>query len=49
LAGVRELWKQNLFQLTRLTALEREAARLDGEHGQLIAAAAQARGKIAAT
>ena len=49
LAGVRELWKQNLVQLTRLTALEREAARLDGEHGQLIAAAAQARGKITET
>jgi membrane fusion protein, type I secretion system len=49
LAGVRELWKQNLVQLTRLTALEREAARLDGEHGQLIAAAAQAKGKIAET
>jgi HlyD family secretion protein len=49
LAGVRELWKQNLVQLTRLTALEREAARLDGEHGQLIAAVAQAKGKIAET
>jgi HlyD family secretion protein len=49
LAGVRELWKQNLVQLTRLTALEREAARLHGERGQLIAAAAQAKGKIAET
>jgi HlyD family secretion protein len=49
LAGVRELWKQNLVQLTRLTALERESARLDGERGQLIAAAAQAKGKIAET
>ena len=49
LAGVRELWKQNLVQLTRLTALEREATRLDGERGQLIAAAAQAKGKIAET
>jgi membrane fusion protein, type I secretion system len=49
LAGVRELWKQNLVQLTRLTALEREAARLDGERGQLVAAAAQAKGKIAET
>jgi HlyD family secretion protein len=49
LAGVRELWKQNLVQLTRLTALEREAARLDGERGQLIAAAAEAKGKIAET
>ena len=49
LAGVRELWKQNLVQLTRLTALEREAARLDGERGQLVAASAQAKGKIAET
>src|SRR5215813_1636211 len=49
LAGVRELWKQNLVQLTRLTALEREAARLDGERGQLIAAVAQAKGKVAET
>jgi HlyD family secretion protein len=49
LAGVRELWKQNLVQLTRLTALEREAARLDGERGQLVAAAAQAKGKVAET
>src|SRR5262245_13352651 len=49
LAGVRELWKQNLVQLTRLTALEREAARLDGERGQLIAASAKAKGKIAET
>ena len=49
LAGVRELWKQNLVQLTRLTALEREATRLDGERGQLVAAAAQAKGKIAET
>ena len=47
LAGVRELWKQNLVQLGRLTALEREAARLDGERGQLVSAAAQAKGKIA--
>jgi membrane fusion protein, type I secretion system len=49
LTGVRDLWKQNLVQLSRLTALEREAARLDGERGQLIAAAAQAKGKIAET
>jgi HlyD family secretion protein len=49
LAGVRELWKQNLVQLNRLTALEREAARLDGERGQLVASAAQAKGKIAET
>jgi HlyD family secretion protein len=47
LGGVRELWKQNLVQIGRLTALEREAARLDGERGQLIAAGAQAKGKTA--
>jgi HlyD family secretion protein len=49
LAGVRDLWNKNLVQLNRLTALEREAARLDGERGQLVAAAAQAKGKIAET
>jgi HlyD family secretion protein len=49
LAGVRDLWSKNLIQLGRLTALEREAARLDGERGQLIASAAQAKGKVAET
>jgi HlyD family secretion protein len=49
LAGVRELWNKNLVQINRLTALEREATRLDGERGQLIAAGAQAKGKIAET
>jgi len=47
LTGVRELWSKNLVQLTRLTALEREKARLDGERAQLVAATAQAKGKIA--
>jgi len=46
LTGVRELWEQKLIQITRLTALEREATRLDGERAQLIAAAAQGRGKM---
>jgi HlyD family secretion protein len=46
---VRDLWNKNLVQLNRLTALEREAARLDGERGQLIASSAQAKGKIAET
>jgi HlyD family secretion protein len=49
LIGVRDLWNKNLIQLNRLTALEREAARLDGERGQLVAAAAQAKGKVAET
>ena len=49
LDGVRELWKNNLVQITRLTALERDAARLEGERAQLLAAVAQAKGKIAET
>jgi hypothetical protein len=47
LKGVRELWEKNLIQLNRLTTLEREAARLDGDRAQLMAAEAQGRGKIA--
>jgi HlyD family secretion protein len=47
LEGVRELYKKNLVQLTRLTQLEREATRVEGELAQLVAAVAQARGKIA--
>jgi HlyD family secretion protein len=47
LAGVKELWEKKLVQMNRLTALEREATRLDGDRGQLIASAAQAKGKIA--
>jgi HlyD family secretion protein len=49
LAGVNELWKQQLVQFNRVTALERESARLEGERGQLIAATAQAKGKISET
>jgi membrane fusion protein, type I secretion system len=49
LEGVRELWKNNLVQITRLTALERDGARLEGERGQLVAAVAQAKGKITET
>jgi len=49
LIGVRDLWNKNLVQLNRLTALEREATRLDGERGQLVATAAQAKGKVAET
>lgn len=47
LTGVRELYQKNLVPLTRLNQLEREATRLDGERGQLVAATAQAKGKIA--
>jgi HlyD family secretion protein len=47
LTGVRDLFKKNLVPLTRLTSLEREGARLQGERGQLVASAAEAKGKIA--
>jgi HlyD family secretion protein len=47
LDGVRELYKKHLVQLTRLTQLEREATRVEGELAQLVAAVAQAKGKIA--
>ncbi len=47
LVGVNELWEKNLVPYTRVTALEREKERLDGERGQLIATIAQSRGKIA--
>lgn len=49
LQGVRDLWSRNLVQISRLTSLEREEARLQGEHGQLIAAAAEVKGKIVET
>jgi HlyD family secretion protein len=49
LEGVRELWRKNLVPITRLTQLEREATRLRGERGQLIASVAQARGRISET
>jgi HlyD family secretion protein len=47
LLGVRELWEKKLVQFNRVTTLEREQARLDGERGQLVAATAQSKGKIA--
>ncbi len=47
LKGARELFGKNLMPITKLTALEREATRLNGERGQIIAASAQAKGRIA--
>lgn len=49
LVGVNDLWKKQLVQFNRVTQLEREGARLDGERGQLVASIAQSRGKIAET
>jgi len=49
LVGVRDLYDKHLVQMTRLTTLERDAARLSGERAQYIASRAQARGKITET
>jgi HlyD family secretion protein len=49
LEGVRELWRKNLVPITRVTTLEREATRLHGERGALVASIAQAKGKISET
>jgi HlyD family secretion protein len=46
LAGVRDLWERKLIPYIRLSNLEREKNRLEGERGQLIASIAQARGKM---
>jgi HlyD family secretion protein len=49
LIGVRDLYQKNLVQLPRLNALERDAASIEGQRGQLIAAVAQAESRIAET
>jgi HlyD family secretion protein len=49
LRGVRDLYEKHLVQISRLTTLERDAARLNGERAQYIASRAQARGKITET
>lgn len=45
LESVRQLWQKKLVSLERMTALERNAVRLDGELGQLTAAIAQSKGR----
>ncbi|TGP85612.1 MULTISPECIES: HlyD family type I secretion periplasmic adaptor subunit [unclassified Mesorhizobium] len=49
LDSIRTLWLKKLVSIDRLTALERDAVRLDGEHGQLTASIAQSKGRIAET
>jgi HlyD family secretion protein len=49
LTGVRSLYDQHLVQLTRLTTLERDGARLEGERAQYVASKAQTKGKITET
>jgi HlyD family secretion protein len=49
LEGVRQLYDQHLVQISRLTTLERDTARLNGERAQYVASRAQAKGKISET
>jgi len=49
LVGVNELWEKNLTPYSRVTSLERDKERLEGERGQLTAAIAQTKGKITET
>jgi len=46
LAGVQDLYDKRLVPLTRLTTLQREAARIDGERGQLVSSVAETKSKI---
>jgi HlyD family secretion protein len=46
LEGVDGLYQKGLVPLTRKTSLQREAARLDGERGQVTSAIAEAKSKI---
>jgi len=46
LAGVQDLYDKRLVPITRLTTLQREAARIDGERGQLTASIAETKSKI---
>ena len=47
LEGVRVLWKQSLVPISRVTILERDSARMEGERAALVAQQAQSRGRIA--
>lgn len=49
LLGVRGLYEKNLVSLSRKVVLEREAANLEGQKGQLLAAVAQAESRIGET
>jgi HlyD family secretion protein len=49
LSGIEDLYKKSLVPITRVTILQREETRLEGERGALIAQAASARGRISET
>lgn len=49
LSGARELWDKQLMSVTKMTALEREATRVEGEEAQLTSTVARAKARIAET
>ena len=49
LTGVQELYDKHLVPLTRLTTLQRESARIDGERGQILSSIAETKSKIGET
>ncbi len=49
LQGVRELYTKKLVPIQRLTQLERDTTRLQGERAQLVSAIAQTEGKLTET
>jgi HlyD family secretion protein len=49
LQGAQELWQQKLMSISKLTSLEREATRVEGERGQLFASIAQSKDKTSET
>jgi HlyD family secretion protein len=46
LTGVQDLYDKRLVPLNRLTTLQREAARIEGERGQLISTIAETKAKV---
>jgi membrane fusion protein, type I secretion system len=49
LSGVQDLYDKHLVPLQRLTTLQREAAQIDGERGQLTSSIAETKSKIDAS
>jgi membrane fusion protein, type I secretion system len=46
LSGVEELFNKGLVPITRMMSLKRDAARLEGERGQIVSAIAETKAKI---
>jgi HlyD family secretion protein len=46
LARLTDMYRRNLLPVTRVLAMQREEARIDGEHGALVAQIARASGQI---